>query len=107
MSSREVSTSHNMTQITKFMGPTGVLSAPDGSHVDPMNLAFRVFSITLAFDRPVTWQQRCPAASQFQVYMKLQYARGFMISSETTIRYLSVCNQKTLSVNTIGVDIFY
>ena len=30
------------TQIAKFMGPTWVLSAPDGPHVGPMNLAIRV-----------------------------------------------------------------
>ena len=29
-------------QIAKFMGPTGVLPAPDGPHVGPMNLAIRV-----------------------------------------------------------------
>ena len=29
-------------QIAKFMGPTWVLSAPDGPHVGPMNLAIRV-----------------------------------------------------------------
>ena len=28
-------------QIAKFMGPTWVLSAPDGPHVGPMNLAIR------------------------------------------------------------------
>ena len=30
------------TQIAKFMGPTWVLSAPDGPHVGPMNLVIRV-----------------------------------------------------------------
>ena len=30
------------TQIAKFMGHTWVLSAPDGPHVGPMNLAIRV-----------------------------------------------------------------
>ena len=38
--------SQEVTQIAKFMGvniePTWVLSAPDGPHVGPMNLAFRV-----------------------------------------------------------------
>ena len=29
------------SQIAKFMGPTWVLSAPDGPHVGPMNLAIR------------------------------------------------------------------
>ena len=29
------------TQIAKYMGPTWVLSAPDGPHVGPMNLAIR------------------------------------------------------------------
>ena len=29
------------SQIAKFMGPTWVLSAPDGPHVSPMNLAIR------------------------------------------------------------------
>ena len=29
------------TQIAKYMGPTCVLSAPDGPHVGPMNLAIR------------------------------------------------------------------
>ena len=32
-------------QIAKFMGPTWVLSAPDGPHVGPMNLAIRVWNI--------------------------------------------------------------
>ena len=30
-----------LRQIAKFMGPTCVLSAADGAHVDPMNLAIR------------------------------------------------------------------
>ena len=30
-----------LSQIAKFMGPTWVLSAPDGPHVGPMNLAIR------------------------------------------------------------------
>ena len=30
-----------VSQIAKFMGPTWVLSAPDGPHVGPMNLAIR------------------------------------------------------------------
>ena len=29
------------TQIAKFMGPTWVMSAPNGPHVGPMNLAIR------------------------------------------------------------------
>ena len=32
----------NSTKITKFMGPTWVLSAPDEPHVGPMNLYIRV-----------------------------------------------------------------
>ena len=34
-------------QIAKFTGPTWVLSAPDGPHVGPMNLAIRVASLEL------------------------------------------------------------
>ena len=30
-----------LLQIARFMGATWVLSAPDGPHVDPMNLAIR------------------------------------------------------------------
>ena len=33
------------TQISRFMGPTWGLSAPDGPHVGPMNLAIRVYTI--------------------------------------------------------------
>ena len=29
------------TQVTRFMGPTWVMSAPDGPHVGPMNIAIR------------------------------------------------------------------
>ena len=37
-----------ITQIAKYMGPTWVLSAPDGSHVGPMNLAIRETSDSVA-----------------------------------------------------------
>ena len=39
------------SQIAKFMGPTWVLSAPDGPHVGPMNLAIRVTNYHLDLRR--------------------------------------------------------
>ena len=41
-------------QIARFiganMGPTWVLSAPDGPHIGPMNLAIRVCTVNISFD---------------------------------------------------------
>ena len=34
------------------MGPTWVLSAPDGHHVGPMNLAIRVVTLSAEFSMP-------------------------------------------------------
>ena len=48
-------TLHHMSPDSKvhgaIMGPTWVLSAPDGPHVGPVNLAIRVFSETLLSHR--------------------------------------------------------
>ena len=39
------------------MGPTWVLSAPDGSHVGPMNLAIRVFTYYVFITNGLEWER--------------------------------------------------
>ena len=50
---------HFSTQIVMFMGPTWVLSAPDGPHVGPMNLAIRVVLLLVVLICNVFIRQYC------------------------------------------------
>ena len=48
------------------MGPTWVLSAPDGPHVGPMNLAIRVVTYNKLLNTAVQWWQNMEQAMNLQ-----------------------------------------
>ena len=50
--------SYVIPQIVKFMGPTWVLSAPDGPHVGPMNLAIRAIRVMIYVRRMELYAER-------------------------------------------------
>ena len=80
------------------MGPTWVLSAPDGSHVGPMNLAVRdnlvaIFVAAILVPMPVMQSSLCNSLQDWVPYMKPMCLRsshkiqwlGFMIGHKDTL----------------------
>ena len=61
------------------MGPTWVLSAPDGSHVGPMNLAIRVYSLPIDVDLSESagvLSSRCRCRVSSNIFLALHYPVG-------------------------------
>ena len=78
------------------MGPTWVLSAPDGPHIDPMNLAIRVNLCTQYRQFSVGYRQFSVGYRQFSVgYRQFsvgyrQFSVGYLTSTGLIKRLLKV-----------------